>query len=309
MNIINNIDLYTGGPSAVCVGVFDGLHLGHQFLLQQLVKEAKSRSLTSVAVTFEPHPRIVLSKGNDRVGLLTTPSERDQLFEQTGVDNLVIIPFTRDFSDLPARDFLNLYLSVRLKAKFMLMGYNHRFGSDDIPPDQYPALADSVGIQTLRASAFSLPNGAKISSSEIRNALANGDISLANSLLGRPYSLSGNIVHGDAIGRQLGFPTANIVPDDNLKLIPADGVYACQASLDNGSSHPAVVNVGTRPTVGGSDRRIEAHLLGFSDNIYGDKATLLFIKKIRDEVHFDDRQALTKQISADIESAKLAMSL
>lgn len=306
MDVINDISLYAAGPSAVCVGVFDGLHLGHQDLLAQLVAQAKSRNLTSVVVTFEPHPRIVLSKGNDRVGLLTTAQERNDLLAKIGIDILVVVPFTREFSDLTAREFLNSYLAVRLQAKFLLMGYNHRFGSDDVTPDGYPALAQEAGIQTLRAGAFSLPGNVKVSSTEVRNALSRGDVATAAALLGRPYSLSGNVVHGDAIGRKLGFPTANIVPADERKLIPADGVYACQISFDGEKPRPAVLNVGTRPTVGGADRRIEAHVLDFDGDVYGDSATILFISRIRDEKKFRSQDDLAKQIMADVAAARNA---
>jgi len=306
MDVINDISLYAAGSSAVCVGVFDGLHLGHQDLLAQLVAQAKSRNLTSVVVTFEPHPRIVLSKGNDRVGLLTTAQERNDLFAKIGIDILVVIPFTREFSDLTAREFLNSYLAVRLQAKVLLMGYNHRFGSDDVTPDQYPALAQEAGIQVLRAGAFSLPGNVKVSSTEVRNALSRGDVATAASLLGRPYSLSGNVVHGDAIGRKIGFPTANIVPADERKLIPADGVYACQIFFDGETPRPAVLNVGTRPTVGGSDRRIEAHVLDFDGNVYGDSATILFISRIRDEKKFCSQDDLAKQITDDVAAARNA---
>lgn len=186
------------------------------------------------------------------------------------------------------------------------MGYNHRFGSDDVTPDGYPALAQEAGIQTLRAGAFSLPGNVKVSSTEVRNALSHGDVATAAALLGRPYSLSGNVVHGDAIGRKLGFPTANIVPADERKLIPADGVYACQISFDGENPRPAVLNVGTRPTVGGADRRIEAHVLDFDGNVYGDSATILFISRIRDEKKFRSQDDLAKQIMADVAAARNA---
>lgn len=306
MKVINDISLYAAGPSAVCVGVFDGIHLGHQDLLSRLVEQAKSRNLASVVVTFEPHPRIVLSKGNDRVGLLSTPQERNNILSKIGIDNLVVIPFTREFSDLTASEFLASYLAVKLQAKFLLMGYNHRFGSDDVTPDQYPALAQTAGIQALRAQAFSLPGNVKVSSTEVRNALSNGDVAAAAALLGRPYSLTGNVVHGDALGRKIGFPTANIVPADERKLIPADGVYACLISFDGEKPRPAVLNVGTRPTVGGADRRVEAHVLDFNGDVYGDSATILFISRIRDEKKFSSQDDLANQISADVAAARNA---
>lgn len=304
MQTINDISRYPGLPSAVCVGVFDGVHLGHRSLISRLVADAKARGLASVVVTFDPHPRIVLSKGNDRVGILTTPSEREQELAQTGVDFLVVIPFTREFSDLTARQFLAEVLVAKLNARYMLLGYNHHFGSDDVPPSDYPALAKSLGIEAAKAEAFLLPNNVKVSSTEIRNALAAGDVAAAADLLGRHYSLEGEVVHGDAVGRKLGFRTANIVPANQNKLIPADGVYACRVSFQGSEPHVAVVNVGTRPTLGGDDRRIEAHVLDFDGDLYGGRATLLFVARIREERKFANLDELSRQIASDIETAK-----
>lgn len=303
MEVISQNDIYDGRPSAVCVGVFDGLHRGHQALLSRLASEARSRGLVSLAVTFEPHPRIVLSKGNDRVGLLTTAGERAGLFEAAGVDRLAILSFTRQFSDLTARRFLELCLRDRFCARYMLIGYNHHFGSDDVPPESYVPIAAEVGIEAERAGVFRLPDGVKVSSTEVRKALTAGRVEDAALLLGRNYSLSGRVVHGDAIGRSIGFRTANVVPEDDRKLIPADGVYAATVSLDGAPALPAVVNVGSRPTVGGEDRRVEAHLIGFDSDIYGCKAVVSFVARLRDEMKFEALDDLAAQIRLDAEAA------
>ncbi len=307
MQTIHDISRYPGCPSAVCVGVFDGVHLGHQSLIGKLVGDATARGLASVVVTFEPHPRIVLSKGNDRVGLLTTPHEREEAFAQTGVDYLIVVPFTREFSDLTALDFLKDFLVEKLNAKYLLLGYNHHFGSDDIPPSQYPELAAALGIETATGEAFLLPGNVKVSSTEVRNALADGDVRVASALLGRDYSVEGDVVHGDAIGRKLGFRTANIVPASQNKLIPADGVYACRVSFDGNAPLAAVVNVGTRPTLGGDDRRIEAHVLDFLGDVYGGHATIHFVARLRGEKKFDNLEELSRQIAVDVEAAKEAL--
>ncbi len=301
MEVFTNIDSYVAKPSAVCVGVFDGLHLGHQALIAELVAEAKARSLTSVVVTFDPHPRIVLSKGNDRVGILTTTSERAELLRQTGVDRVVVIPFTREFSDLTAREFLTVWMRDKLGAKFALMGYNHHFGSDDV--DDYEALAAEVGIEARHAGAFRLPGDVKVSSSEVRKALISGDVSHASILLGRDYSFRGSVVHGDAIGRSIGFRTANILPADEAKLLPADGVYSGLVSLEGREPLRAVVNVGTRPTVGGGDRRVEAHIMDFDGDLYDQRAELSFRMRLRDERRFDNLDALAEQIRDDMRNA------
>ncbi len=309
MEVISHNDRYDGRPSAVCVGVFDGLHLGHQALLRRLTGEARARGLVSLAVTFEPHPRIVLSKGNDRVGLLTTATEREALFEAAGVDRLAVLPFTRQFSDLTARQFLEEWLRDRFCARYMLIGYNHHFGSDDVPPESYVPLAAEVGMEAERAGVFRLPGDVKVSSTEVRKALAEGNVERAAQLLGRHYSVRGQVVHGDAIGRAIGFRTANVVPGEDRKLIPADGVYAATVSLDGGPALPAVVNVGSRPTIGGGDRRLEAHLIGFDSDVYGCEAKVCFVARLRDEMKFDTLDALAAQIRLDAEAAQRVLEM
>lgn len=309
MEVFTNIDECGAQPSAVCVGVFDGLHLGHQNLIAELVAEAKSRGLISTVVTFDPHPRIVLSKGNDRVGLLTTPEERLYLLAATGVDRVVVVPFTRQFSDLTARQFLGQWLRDKLGAKYLLMGYNHHFGSDDVDKSQYEALAAEEGIEAHRAGAFTLPGEVKVSSSEVRKALEEGDVAKAALLLGRDYSFQGEVVHGDAIGRSIGFRTANILPTDDYKLLPADGVYSGLVSFGSEETFRAVINVGTRPTVGGCDRRVEAHIMDFDADVYGSEARLFFRQKIRDEKKFSDLDALAEQIRDDMRKAALSFEI
>ncbi len=306
MEVISQIENYAAQPSAVCVGVFDGLHLGHRALLGQLKKEAEKRGLLSVVVTFDPHPRIALSKGNDRVGLLTTPSERLELLREMGVDRVVVVPFTREFSDLTARQFLREWIAGKLMARFLLMGYNHHFGSDDVNPEDYISLAASEGIEAKRGEAFSLDGGIKVSSSEVRKALSDGDVAHAALLLGRDYSFHGVVSHGDAIGRSIGFRTANVIPSDDNKLIPADGVYSGFVTIDGRPPLQSVVNVGTRPTVGGNDRRVEAHIMNFDSDIYGLPVAVSFHSRLRGEMKFDDLESLASQIKEDMRKAAIA---
>lgn len=306
MEVFSDIDSYPVCPAAVCVGVFDGLHLGHRALLAELVGEARLRGLASVVVTFDRHPREVLSKGNDRVGILSTAAERLELLGSTGVDRVVVAPFTRDFSDLTARQFIGGWLRDKLGARLLLMGYNHRFGSDDVDPADYEALAASEGVEARRAAAFKLPGGVKVSSSEVRKALTDGEVGKAAELLGREYSFCGAVVHGDAIGRALGFPTANIGLDDQRKLLPADGVYSGLVSLPGRPGLRSVINVGTRPTVGGADRRVEAHIIGFDADVYGQEAKVEFHARLRPERKFADVGGLASQISEDVRNASLS---
>ncbi len=306
MEVISQIENYAAQPSAVCVGVFDGLHLGHRALLGQLKKEAEKRGILSVVVTFDPHPRIALSKGNDRVGLLTTPSERLELLREMGVDRVVVVPFTREFSDLTARQFLREWIAGKLMGRFLLMGYNHHFGSDDVNPEDYISLAASEGIEAKRGEAFSLDGGIKVSSSEVRKALSDGDVAHAALLLGRDYSFHGVVSHGDAIGRSIGFRTANVIPSDENKLIPADGVYSGFVTIDGRPPLQSVINVGTRPTVGGNDRRVEAHIMNFDSDIYGLPVAVSFHSRLRGEMKFDDLESLASQIKEDMRKAAIA---
>lgn len=303
MEVFSDIDSYPVCPAAVCVGVFDGVHLGHRALLSDLFSEARSRGLASVVVTFDPHPREVLSKGNDRVGILSTVSERVGLIGSTGVDRLVVVPFTRGFSDLTARQFIGGWLRDKVGARFLLMGYNHRFGSDDVEPADYVTLAASEGVEARRGGTFTLPGEVKVSSSEVRKALSDGLADKAALLLGREYSFQGSVVHGDALGRSLGAPTANIEPADSRKMLPADGVYSGLVTLPGRQPLRAVINVGTRPTVGGSDRRVEAHIIGFEGDIYGQQAEVSFHSRLRAERKFGDVESLASQIREDVRNA------
>lgn len=306
MEVFSQIENYAALPSAVCVGVFDGLHLGHRALLSQLKAEAEKRGLLSVVVTFDPHPRIALSKGNDRVGLLTTQEERLELLREMGIDRVVVIPFTREFSDLTARQFLREWVAGKFMARFMLMGYNHHFGSDDVKPEDYISLAASEGIEAKRGEAFSLAGGVKVSSSEVRKALSDGDVTHAALLLGRDYDFRGVVSHGDALGRAIGFRTANVTASDFSKLIPADGVYSGLVCWEGQTPLRSVINVGTRPTVGGNDRRVEAHIMNFDSDIYGQHVTVSFHERLRDEMRFDDLESLACQIKDDMRKAAIS---
>ncbi len=308
MNVYTDISAYDGKPSVATVGLFDGVHLGHQSLLRQLTAEAHNRGLLSLVVTLHPHPRVVLSKGNDRVGLLTTLSERTSLISSLGVDRLLVLPFTRQFSDLSARQFIANYLRDQLSVRLLLLGYNHRFGSDNLNPDDYIRIATDEGLIAERQQQFTLPHVTKISSSEVRRALSEGNIELANTLLGRPYLVCGKVVHGDALGRTLNAPTANLNVNPD-KQLPADGVYAALARTDDSQTHLAIVNIGTRPTLASSDRRLEAHIIDYDNQIYGQELSLLFLSKIRNEQKFDNTNQLKEQIQKDEQQIRAKLSL
>lgn len=293
-------------PAIATIGFFDGVHKGHRYLFEQLRRCAAEYDERPLIFTFLQHPRTVLAKlqGNDDFcpSLLTTTDEREQLLGQFG--DVHFFDFA-EVQPLTAAQFLD-YLSDRWKVRHLLMGYNHRFGSDGrLSEEQYAAIAQQVGIRILRAESYS-EGKQKPSSTAIRNLLAQGDIAVANRLLGYEYMLTGRVVHGRMIGRQIGFPTANIVPAPD-KLVPAAGVYKAivsangQQPIANGLTNAcALVNIGTNPTVGNTHQTIEVHIPDFSGDLYNQSITLHFTERLREERRFDSLDDLRAQIQCDL---------
>lgn len=297
-------------PAIATIGFFDGVHRGHRYLFEQLRRYATEYDERPLIFTFLQHPRTVLSRlqGNGGVcddfcpQLLTTIDEREQLLGQFG--DVHFFDFA-EVQPLTALQFLD-YLSDRWKVRHLLMGYNHRFGSDGrLSDEQYAAIAKQVGIHILRAEPFA-EDGQKPSSTIIRNLIAEGKIVEANRLLGYEYTLTGRVVHGRMIGRQIGFPTANIVPAPD-KLVPAAGVYKAivsanaQQPIANGFTNAcALVNIGTNPTVGNTHQTIEVHIPDFSGDLYNQSITLHFTERLREERRFDSLDDLRAQIQCDL---------
>jgi riboflavin kinase / FMN adenylyltransferase len=283
--------------SVVTIGTFDGMHLGHRAILTEvLVKKAASGG-RSVVVTFDPHPRSVV--GGSPVGLLTTIDERVELLEGTGIDMVLIIGFTYEFSRQSAAEFYERYILRGTGVGEVVVGHDHMFGRDR-----------EASIATLRdmghARGFSVTTigpvtsgGIRISSSAIRRLLSEAKVAEAAVLLGRPYALSATVVRGDGRGATIGFPTANLLPMSREKVVPADGVYLAAAEIDGARSH-GMVNIGTRPTFGdGGPRLIEAHLFGTSGDLYGRTVRLSFLSHIRGERKFSNVGELTAQLERD----------
>lgn len=299
-------------PTEATIGFFDGVHLGHRHLIRRAVEEAHAHDLRAAAVTFDRHPRCVLH-ADYRPPLLTTLDERLQLLAATGVDAAVVLPFTSEMASLTAREFLADILVKRLGCRRLLMGYDHRFGSDGLrSPADYDRLGAELGVGVSHCGPLQVC-GVNVSSSVVRAFVSEGEMAMAASCLGRPYSITGTVAHGDHVGTGLGFPTANIAPESVATMIPARGVYAAEAYLGaavatGGAAEPsgryrAVVNIGTRPTFGTHPVTIEAHLLGFSGNLYGHSLTLRFTRRLRAERTFASREALEAQLRRDIEEA------
>ncbi len=284
----------------IATGFFDGVHLGHRFILKQLVEAAENRGDESMVVTFWPHPRNVLHREEGNLHLLTTLDEKRRLIEEIGVSRFEVIPFSRDFSGLTTEEYLRDYIIGRFGGKAILLGYDNRIGSDQCFPDKTAEIAERLGLDVIRPEYIS-SDGEAVSSTRIRIALEKGDIESANRMLGYGYRLTGTVVDGNKIGRTIGFPTANMCLDDQQKLVPGRGVYLVRVDT-LGSRWNGMCNIGVRPTVGmGNALTIETNIFGFDADIYGENISVEFVRKIRDEVKFNGFADLKNQLEKDRE--------
>jgi riboflavin kinase/FMN adenylyltransferase len=287
-------------------GTFDGVHLGHVKVLENVVSEAKQSGLESMLLTFFPHPRLVLYPNDNPLRMLSSLDEKIQMVEACGIDHLTILPFTSKVANLSPLDFVRGVLVNKLHVTTMIVGYDHRFGKNrEGSFDDLLQYGEMLNFKVKEIPAGEIEHIA-ISSTRIRKALLSGDLSQANQLLGRPYTLSGKVIHGRKLGRTLGFPTANIEIEDPYKLIPATGVYAIRAHLPSGT-YGGALNIGYNPTIPGKGFSIEAHLFGFSGDIYEIAIRLELIAYLRPEYTFNDLEALKEQIGQDCEAAKMAL--
>jgi len=304
MQIVRGLESFPpdSGPSAVALGAFDGIHLGHRAILGTAVTQARHDKLRALACTFDRHPMEVLQP--DRAPLpITTLEERLELIAETGIDTTVVIPFTPAVAGIEAQTFVRDVLVGTLKAREIVVGFNHRFGRGARGDAKLlEALAATLGFRAHIVPAL-LVDGVAVSSSEIRAALQRGDLPDAARLLGRPYSIRGEVVRGAGRGRTLGFPTANVKTDRPLGL-PV-GVYVCRLAV-GGRQHQAVVNVGFRPTFGETELAVEAHVLDFTGDLYDERVTLTFVRRLREERKFPSVDALREQIALDVAAARTA---
>lgn len=298
MKIYRSIEEIEGLNNTVAtIGTFDGVHTGHREVISHLTRMAKSNYTESLLITFEPHPRIVLNKDVDDLRFINNSKEKIKLLSNSGVDHLLILPFTYDFSKISARDFIQTYLIDQLNVKAMIIGYDHHFGRMDNGDENVAVLLKEYGILVERIPEQDVLNVA-VSSTKIRQAIMEGDILMANKFLSYRYGLCGTVVHGNKLGRTLGFPTANLMLDYKLKLLPQDGVYAAWAFF-RGQSYKAMLNIGFKPTVLGSDRSIEIHIIDFNQIIYGEFLEVELVEKVRDEKNFENLDRLKRQLEND----------
>ncbi len=292
-------------PCVATIGFFDGVHSGHKYLIRSVLASAEEgQGMESMVITFERHPQQVLRDGY-RPKLLSTNNEKTELLARTGIDNCVMLHFDRKMAALSAREFMKTVLLDKLNVRKLIIGYDNRFGHDRSESfKDYAIYGQELGIGVMLGDVFTL-NGNKVSSSVVRSFLSEGKVEEAEMCLGYPYFIQGNVVQGVHEGRKLGFPTANICVNDELKLIPETGVYAVKVNIDGSSEMwDAMMNIGTRPTFGDNRMTIEAHIFGFEGDLYGKKLCARFIHRLRGERKFTSADELSCQLRQDMEAVK-----
>lgn len=295
----NTTDISLPQPTAITIGTFDGIHIGHRKIIERLVDSARQHDLAATILTFFPHPRMVLQQ-NVGLKLINTIQERKQILENTGIDNLIVYPFTKDFSRLSAQEYIEEVLVKKLNAKRVIIGYDHHFGRNrtaDI--HALRRFGKQYGFEVEEIPKQDIEN-VGVSSTKIRHALEEGNLEKANRYLGQPFMLSGVIVHGKQLGQKLGFPTANLQIEEDYKLIPKGGVYVVKSEI-KGEPYYGMMNIGTNPTVGGKTQRIETHFFNWQGDLYGQKLSIQLLKRIRDEQRFSNTAELIKAMEKDQE--------
>ena len=300
MKIYKSIDEYNESKSSVVtIGTFDGIHKGHQKILNKVINASKQSNLSSVVLTFFPHPRIILNKYND-IKMIDTLDEKIEHLEKIGIDNLIIHPFDKKFSLLSADQFIKEYLLKKLQLKHIIIGYDHRFGKgreasvSDLKEysSDFNFIVDEIDAQEIEKIA--------ISSTKIRNSINQGDLETTKKYLGRFFSLTGKVVKGDGLGKQIDYPTANLLIEEDYKIIPKDGVYYIRTTIDN-KLYNGMMNIGHRPTIGNKAKSIEVNLFNFDRDIYDKIISIDVVVKIRDEKKFSSINALKAQLAKDEE--------
>lgn len=307
MKVINGLKNYPSKTkSIVTLGTFDGVHIGHQKIIKQLNKDKENAN--SALLTFFPHPRMVLQDATD-LKLLNTLEEKQQLLAKNGLDYLIIEPFTKEFSELSAVNFVRDILVNTLNTQKLVIGYDHRFGKNrEGDFEHLKELSDLYDFNLEQIKAQDIKDVA-VSSTKIRKALLEGDIKTANSYLGYAYLLTGNVVHGQGLGKKWKYPTINLAIPETYKLIPKTGVYLVKTALDN-KTYFGIMNIGNRPTLNGKHQTIEVHLLDFNQDLYGKKIQIQLLKRLRDEQKFHSVNALIAQIKTDeINARKMILHL
>ena len=303
MQIVTDYSQYDKKPCAATIGAFDGVHKGHTARLGELRAAADAKGLPLMVVTFARHPRMLFCDACTPF-LLTPVAAKLQQLEAAGVDICVLLDFDREMAAMSAIRFMKDVLVERLGVLLLAVGYDHHFGKPTPGEglEQYIAFGKELGVEVFGTQPF-IVDGMAVSSSAVRRALTDGDVVLASRLLGYDYTLTGAVVHGAGIGRQLGFPTANISLADGMQMLPADGVYETDV-LICGEQYKGVMNIGVKPTVSGKERTIEVYIMDFEGDIYGKDISVSFARRLRGEQSFDSIDALRFQIEVDVARVK-----
>lgn len=306
MELIHDLQHAQLQPNVATIGFFDGVHLGHQFLIQQVIQQAKIHGFASSVITFTEHPRRVMQQSY-QPQLLTTLEEKCELLNQLPLDYTVLLPFTIDMSHMTAREFMLQILKQQLNVQVLVIGYDHRFGHNRAEGfEDYVRYGQEMGIEVIQSTSFDLADH-HVSSSVIRTLIQKGEVQEAAQCLGKPYQLEGLIVDGHKMGRKLGFPTANIQVNNPFKLVPERGVYAVWAFVD-GQRYKGMLNIGKRPTVNnGQETSIEVYLLHFSGDIYHHDMRVEFVQRLRDERRFESMEELIHQLQSDAHSVDVML--
>jgi riboflavin kinase/FMN adenylyltransferase len=288
-------------PAVVTVGTFDGIHLGHRKIIDKVLELAQGENLISTLLTFEPHPKVVVQNStHERIKILTNLEEKLSILQGTGIERVVIAKFTREFSEIEHRDFVLDILVHKLLARYIVVGHDHEFGRDRTGNyNKLEKLSEGRAFSVKEVGPYEL-NGVTVSSTGIRRFLNNGEVLQAAAMLGDHYSLRGIVVKGEGRGKKLSFPTANISVDNHAKLTPKEGVYVVDCQVRD-EKHRGMVNIGYKPTFGGLNKTVEVHLFDFTRDIYGEKVTLYFLHRLREEIKFNNEKELIRQLQKDRE--------
>ncbi|WP_372753845.1 bifunctional riboflavin kinase/FAD synthetase [Labilibaculum sp.] len=300
MKIYTDLKNFKAINPVVTIGTFDGVHLGHRKVIRRLQELANKVKGETVIFTFYPHPRLVLNPEETGLRLINTLEEKKVLLEDAGIDHLVIFPFTKEFSKLTYVEFVEQILVKQLGMKYLVVGYDHRFGHNrEGKYEDLKIFADQLDFKIERQEVLNM-NAINVSSTKIRNSIADGDIQMANKYLGYRFFIKGDVIDGKKLGHTIGFPTANIDPQESYKLVPKDGVYAVKVDVED-QRYLGMLNIGVRPTVNNQldNRSIEVHILDFNKDIYYKNITIHFYQRIRDEQFFNSIDELKAQLAKD----------
>jgi riboflavin kinase/FMN adenylyltransferase len=300
MNVFRTIeDVQKQDNTVISIGTFDGVHAAHRQIINRVLDLSKQSNSRSFLITFDPHPQEILKNKTPDIKLLTTTDEKLRIFESLGIENVFVINFTIEFSKTPARDFYEKLIYCKIGISNLVIGYDHLFGKDRQGDfKMLTELGNELGFNVHRVEEIDIDGGA-VSSSRIRKYLAQGEIEKANKLLGYEYSMEGTVIEGDKVGRELGYPTANLKPLKENKVIPGNGIYAVKVKHDN-KEYFGMMSIGVRPTLtDGTKFAAEVNIFDFDKNIYGENIQVSFLTRLRDEKKFESKEELLKNISKD----------